>query len=255
MADTRTIIAVKLVDPDTTGEAEFVALADDVANPTVTSFGSYLQVYDGTTWDRARGTSVDGLLVNLGTNNDVTVTGTVTVDTELSAAAALADDTANPTITSVGTFGHMYDGATWDRIRGTSVDGLLVNLGANNDVTIGVPAGETRAYTASTDTAAGASTNADTVDLGGVTKKLSKIEASAAVPFKVDIQSVVNGVGTTLTTLFGEAGTTVQWTPPHPDFFEVAFAANAGFDGFRLVLTNNEKSKASNLYGTLYTQD
>ena len=255
MADLPVIIAVKLVDPDTAGEAEFVVLADDTANPTVTSFGSYLQVFDGTTWDRARGTSIDGLLVNLGTNNDVTVTGTVTVDTELPAAAALADDTANPTITSTGSFPHMFDGATWDRVRGTSVDGLLVNLGTNNDVSIGVPAGEARAYTENTAVAASASANADTADFGGTTKKLSAIEASASVPFQVNIQSVVNGVGTTLTTLWGQAGTAVIWKPPHPDFYEVAFAANAGFDGFRLVITNGEKTKTADLYGTLYTQD
>lgn len=120
-----------------------------------------------------QGTVADGLLVNLGGNNDVTVTGTVAVtqsgtwdevgindsgnsitvddggssltvdgtvsisgavDTELPSAAALADDTANPTTTSVGVFPHWYDGTTWDRAKGDSTDGLLVNLGANNDI-------------------------------------------------------------------------------------------------------------------------
>lgn len=51
--------------------------------------------------------------------------------------ATQADDVAN---TSDGlqtsSFGYMYDGATWDRVRGTSADGLLVNLGSNNDVTV-----------------------------------------------------------------------------------------------------------------------
>lgn len=36
--------------------------------------------FDGTTWDRIRGNSTDGLLVNLGANNDVTVSGTVTAN-------------------------------------------------------------------------------------------------------------------------------------------------------------------------------
>lgn len=62
--------------------------------------------------------------------------GSITADTELPAAAALADNTSNPTTTSVGTFPHVYDGATWDRMRGDSTDGTLVNLGANNDVTV-----------------------------------------------------------------------------------------------------------------------
>lgn len=34
-------------------------------------------LYNGTTWDRLRGDATNGLLVNLGANNDVTVTGTV----------------------------------------------------------------------------------------------------------------------------------------------------------------------------------
>lgn len=61
---------------------------------------------------------------------------TVTADTEFSAAAALSDNFANPTTTSVFALGGVWDGATWDRAPGNSADGLLVNLGANNDVTV-----------------------------------------------------------------------------------------------------------------------
>lgn len=66
----------------------------------------------------------------------VAVSGTVTVDSELPAGAALADNTANPTTPSVGTFPHLFDGSTWDRAPGTSADGALVNLGSNNDVVV-----------------------------------------------------------------------------------------------------------------------
>jgi hypothetical protein len=103
-------------------------------NQLVTAAMGY--VYDGATWDRLPGNAVDGALVNLGANNDVTVTGSVTADTELPTAAALADDTANPTVPGVGAFGLVWDGVTWDRAPGTSADGALVNLGANNDVTV-----------------------------------------------------------------------------------------------------------------------
>lgn len=151
------------------------ALADNTANPTVPGVGSFGHVWDGATWDRQPGSSSAGALVhqtNQGTvsvSNTVTVTanggtilgqaGTVTalqgtspwvthqnnngtvsvtgaVDTELPAAASLADNTANPSTPSVGAFPHWYDGATWDRAKGDSADGLLVNLGANNDVTV-----------------------------------------------------------------------------------------------------------------------
>lgn len=72
--------------------------------------------------------------------NSITIDGAVSVsgavDTELPAAAALADNTANPTAPAVGAFGQVWDGATWDRAPGNSADGALVNLGANNDVSL-----------------------------------------------------------------------------------------------------------------------
>jgi hypothetical protein len=84
--------------------------------------------------------------VNLGAAPaTVTVTGTVTanagsgtlaVDSELPAAAALADNAANPTAPAVGAFNTIWDGVTWDRAPGNSTDGALVNLGANNDVVV-----------------------------------------------------------------------------------------------------------------------
>lgn len=88
-----------------------------------------------------------------------------TVDTELPAAVVLADNTSNPTVPAVGSFSLIFDGTNWDRAReppgdavgtpqwfamtpmvwngatydrakGDSTDGLLVNLGSNNDVTL-----------------------------------------------------------------------------------------------------------------------
>lgn len=171
-----------------------VTPADNAALGT-TSLQTYslLGVYDGATIDMARGDATNGLLVNLGTNNDVTVTNAtaanllaivsgpnaddaaasgnplnvggiynatrptytdgdrtqVQMDTRGNLRSTLvANDTPTP-ITSlapadnltngvqpliVGSYLFGYDGSTWDRIQGTSTDGLLVNLGANNDV-------------------------------------------------------------------------------------------------------------------------
>lgn len=39
----------------------------------------------------------------------------VTADTEMPAAATLADDTANPTVPGVASFNMCFDGSTWDR--------------------------------------------------------------------------------------------------------------------------------------------
>lgn len=66
----------------------------------------------------------------------VAVSGTVVVDTELPTAAAITDNFANPTTSSVMGMNMLWDGATWDRAPGNSTDGTLVNLGANNDVTV-----------------------------------------------------------------------------------------------------------------------
>lgn len=74
----------------------------------------YVKLMDGTLDSSAKigGDATNGLDV------DVTrVQGTVTVDSELPAAASLADATANPTVPAVGSFAHGWNGSTWDRER------------------------------------------------------------------------------------------------------------------------------------------
>lgn len=52
------------------------------------AFGTVNYYYNGTTWDRIRGDATDGMLVNLGSNNDVTVTsGTISLPSGASTAA------------------------------------------------------------------------------------------------------------------------------------------------------------------------
>ena len=158
---------------------------DNLANNQNTIMSMSLgYVFDGTTWDRLRGDSVNGVLVNLGSNNDVTVTGTVdlgatdnavldniqaSVDTLAAAVAtemqvdivgitpdlalgtdisgvfgaasitrAAGADNVNNTLATinVSNFGYVFDGSTWDRMPGSSADGVTVNLGTNNDVTV-----------------------------------------------------------------------------------------------------------------------
>ena len=107
------------------------ALADGASNPTTTKVGSHLMVFNGTTWDRARGDITNGLAV------DVTrVQGTVTVNSELPSAGALADDAANPTVPSVGSFLSVYNGTTWDRAAGidASVDSISTGAIHNSPV-------------------------------------------------------------------------------------------------------------------------
>lgn len=56
---------------------------------------------------------------------------------------------------AVTAFGYVYNGATWDRARGNSTDGVTVNLGTNNDVTV-----------KALDTITGLPSDLYTVDLG-----------------------------------------------------------------------------------------
>jgi len=85
----------------------------------------------------ADGTTPLAVYVDSSTNRLlVNATGSLTVDSEFPAAALIADNFANPTTTSVMAMGMAWDGATWDRLLGNSTDGLLVNLGANNDVAV-----------------------------------------------------------------------------------------------------------------------
>ncbi|MBA3760130.1 MAG: hypothetical protein H0X07_06310 [Gemmatimonadales bacterium] len=55
-------------------------------------------------------------------------TGGGTTDTELPAAAVLADAAANPTAPAVGAHNLSWNGTTWDRLRGASGD-TLTNTG------------------------------------------------------------------------------------------------------------------------------
>ena len=73
-----------------------------------------------------------------GTALDVNIAGgaSITVDSEFPAAATITDNFVNPSTTSVMSMGMVYDGSAWDMLRGTSADGMLVNLGGNNDVTV-----------------------------------------------------------------------------------------------------------------------
>lgn len=54
--------------------------------------------------------------------------GTQTVDTELPAAASLADATSNPSVPSVGALGMVWNGTTWDRMPGSLSAGLTVTV-------------------------------------------------------------------------------------------------------------------------------
>jgi len=83
------------------------ALSDATGNPTTPIIGSALMGFNGASWERVH------------THGDA------------------SDDVATSAQSHIAVLAHgmVFDGTTWDRSRGTSADGTLVNLGANNDVT------------------------------------------------------------------------------------------------------------------------
>lgn len=102
-----------------------------------------------------------------------------------------ADDLLNTTNQLiVGSFGYWYDGDTWDRARGDSTNGLLVNLGSNNDVghnITGIGHGVKTVTTAGTDLALATTTpckrvviQAQTDNTTGVAVGATGVDATVA---------------------------------------------------------------------------
>jgi hypothetical protein len=228
--------------------------AENTAAPTAPNVYGFNMLFDGTNWDRAPGTSTDGTLVNLGTNNDVTVTsGNIVADTELLAAAAMADATANPTITQIAGYTMGFNGTTWDRVRTANTGRLQVDVitGGGSDS----PTNPINSYDTTAAVAAGATDNHDTADFGAATKKVAKVIYSASVPLKAELQYVDNNVGTTLAVGFSQAGGLGELVPSHRNFWSHTFTANAGADLFRLIRTNLDASEAADIYSVIQYED
>lgn len=106
-----------------TGTLRVVVATDQPVIPVSDNAGSLSVDDNGTTLsidDGAGSITIDG-----------------TVDTELPTPETPADNLTNATAAPrVNSLGYVFDGSTWDRSRGDSTDGTLVNLGTNNDVTV-----------------------------------------------------------------------------------------------------------------------
>ena len=92
----------------TSANSQPVVIASDQSSITTTVSG-------GVTVDQATAANLNATVVGTGTF-------AVQADTELPAAAALADGTTNPTVPMVGSALMAYNGTTWDRIRTDGTD-------------------------------------------------------------------------------------------------------------------------------------
>ncbi len=227
----------------------------------------YMNIRDGAGGERsANVTAANELNVILGSNTGVDI-GDVDVLSVIPGTAATnlgkAEDVAHATgDTGVAIWGVRND-ANATTFSDTDLDYTPLAVDAQGNLQVDIltgggsdtPAGEAADHTSSTNTAAGGVFEVDSADFGAATKKLAGAEFSASVPLKCEVMSVDDGAETVLTTLFSQAGDSVVWRPPHRDYFEVAFTANAGFDGFRLQITNQDNSQAADVYGTVYSED
>ncbi len=115
MADNATGLQVKLVDGTTPSQIAAV----DASGRLSTNIGSY----GGTSTTLGQKVMASSIPVTLSSDQS-----TLVVDTELTAVAALADATSNPTITNIASFLMGYNGATWDRVRVANTGRLQVDV-------------------------------------------------------------------------------------------------------------------------------
>jgi hypothetical protein len=218
-------------------------LADNTANPSVGGVAAFNMLWDSATWDRAPGTAADGMLVNLGANNDVTVTsGTVTADTELLAPAALADAVSNPSPTSLGAYLIGFNGTSWDRVRTANTGRLQVDVITGG----GAPPAPTSPladYVTSAAVAAGAEVQLDSAEAAG--KSLAQCTVWSSVAYRCRVFLVNNSVEATeaLAVGGGPPHTPWTWTPPHTAY--AVLGTTAGADTFRVEFINLDDAAAA----------
>lgn len=132
-AATEVTLATRLADATFTGRFPVAYLdADTIANQTTTAMHGQLYGYNGTTWDRLRSTIAGGLLVDV---SDAFVLD-ATVTNRLPAGSTPADNESNAvTISRLGTFNYVFDGATWDRWTGAVTQAGAWNIGTVTTIT------------------------------------------------------------------------------------------------------------------------
>jgi len=200
------------------------------------------------------GDATAGLKVDLGADNDVTVTsGSITADTELPNAAALADDTANPTVPAVGSFLMGWDptDGNWDRVKvGNDTGRLQVDVisGGGADT----PTGTAVDRQTASSTAAGATATLTSASADG--KKLAKIICWSSTPFKAEVFTVDNSVESSAKATGGsQAYVPWEFTPPHRSY--ISLGSTGGTDAFRVKMTNGDNSSAADQYATFFYSD
>lgn len=186
--------------------------------------GSSLTV-DGTVAATQSGTWNIGTLTSI--TNTVTVSGTVTADTELATAAALSDAAANPTTSTVGAATLGFNGTTWDRLKseGTNADAEAVSttgslsVCSHSEVFNGTSWDRMRAASALDGTAATSHTGVlavlqpgkrfDPANLGTAANSTSVVDVNGSNSISIGIETTTTGTFTIEATSDG-----INWGSP-----------------------------------------
>lgn len=80
------------------------------------------------------------------------------------------------------------------------------------------------------------------------TGRLAGVDVASSVPFRCDVETV-SGARVTRTTVYGQAGQTVQWRPPSPRYLELVGAAGVHFGA---TVTNLDASETADIRATIY---
>lgn len=210
-------------------------LGFDGANVQVisTNASGHINIADG-----GNTITVDGIVAatqsgtwNIGTltsiTNTVTVSGTVTADTELATAAALSDAAANPTTSTVGAATLGFNGTTWDRLKseGTNADAEAVSttgslsVCSHSEVFNGTSWDRMRAASALDGTAATSHTGVlavlqpgkrfDPANLGTAANSTSVIDVNGSNSISIGIETTTTGTFTIEATSDG-----INWGTP-----------------------------------------
>lgn len=240
------------------GHSGVVVLARRTASPANQSGtdGDYefLQVSAGRLWASA---TIDAA-IPAGTNNIGDVDVLSVVPGTSATSLGKAEDAAH----SSGDTGVMMlavrndSGAT---TFGADGDYSPVAVDANGHLQVDVlsgggvdtPSNPAVSVLSSSSLAAGSSADTDTSDLAS--KKCWQVDLGSSVAFKAVIKTLTNGAATTISTVYGQPGTTVQWRPPHRNW--VASGSSAGADGFRISWTNLDTSEAADMAASIYYSD
>ncbi len=244
------------------GSTAVATMADADANPDVLPIGAYLMGYNGATWDRLRTSIAAGLEVDISASValDISAGATLTPGVGATDLGKAVDDPVGGTDTGVALLVQRND--TPAGLTPADNDYTVLRVDANGRLHVtdpnagaGNPSTPTLEDLSATDTAAGATSDLDSVDFGADTRRLSQVVAWSSVAYKVEINSVDNAVETIIAVGGGQAFTPFTWEPPHANYGEVTWAGSGGFDGFRVSITNLDDSLAADVHAMIAYAD